>query len=336
MSAGGDDAPDDGALGLYHPESGRLRPDVGAVLRPLQRFLGRHGDEVLEVCVNGDGEVWLEHADGAWKRVRDPAITRGWAWQMAKVIANRSARIFTDRLPLLGCQLPGGHRMQLLLGPNVKTGIAIAIRVKRDIRFTLDKFGAPPADIALLKDAVERGMAVLVSGPTSSGKTHFLDELLTFLPASRRVFSIEDVEELTIPVPNKVQIFLSRTQGDTDLTYNDVIDSALRFRPDLILCGELSVHNAAAIYRLLNTGHDGLLMTVHASSPLEAMEAWRRNWELSTNRDGGALVRYMARAIHYIVQLERRPDGKRAIVGIKRPAELSWEAELLGGRGAAA
>ena len=50
-----------------------------------------------------------------------------------------------------------------------------------------------------------------------------------------------------------------------DLAYADIIDTSTRMRPDLIICGELSVHNAVPMVRLLHTGHDGMMMTRHAN-----------------------------------------------------------------------
>ena len=299
---------------------------IEAYLRPIARFLNGRDDAVMEVCINGPGAAYVERAGGkGWERVPIPDIRQSWAENLARTIANANGRKFTERMPLLSAQLPGGHRIQVLTGHNVKTGIAISIRVKRRWRPSLKDWGLTEEQIEQLREAVIAGKAVLVVGGTSTGKTAFLNALLAFMPLERRALIIEDVEELEVPVDNRVQVFLSRTEAGTDLTYSDVINSALRFRPDVILCGELSVDNAAAIYRLMDTGHDGLMMTIHAGAPLLALEAWRRNWEMATGGNGSPLIAFLANVVELIVQLKRDRDGRRVMTEMVRARDLEWQ-----------
>ncbi len=308
-----------------------VHPALDALMEPLSSYLGTRDRRVIDIMINEPGAVWLQIAGHTgYQREGNRSITLEWARMLCEILANLLGRSFTPDLPILLAPLPGGHRFTALLGQNVQSGMMISIRVQRSKIVPLEQFGrwsaeapmasaaVPPiADpVATLQRAVLDRKNILISGGTCTGKTTFLNAMARWIPASDRVITVEDVNEVQLPqVPNKAQVLVSRTEAGTRITYAHVIDSILRFNPDRIILGELSVHNALPAVRLLNTGHGGFIATIHANSPLDALEAWRRNYELSPDSGGNGgetVVRFLARNLSHIVQinLDTARDGR--------------------------
>ena len=81
----------------------------------------------------------------------------------------------------------------------------------------------------------------MVSGGTSSGKTTFLNTLLSYIPRSKRILAVEDTYELNIGHYDKVNYIISRNEANPTINYPQIIDHLVRSRPDLIVCDEISV-----------------------------------------------------------------------------------------------
>ena len=294
-----------------------INPALAVLLAPLERHVAppreRERQNIIEVSINRPGEVWITHATRGRHAVTDAAITVDWAWTLMRTLAHLRGLRFNDALPVLACQLPGGHRLQAMLGANLPSGIALSVRVNRGVRHSIEEFAATPEIYARIIAAVRAGHPILLSGGTSTGKTSLLRALISYIPTSWRIITVEDVCEIDLPDhPNKVHIELARhSAGDNHVNYNVVLDNILRWAPDVVIPGELAPDNAEAAYRLLNTGHGGFISTVHANSPVDALEAWRRNYAMKTGRAGDDVVRFLARTLSCVVQLVRepQPDG---------------------------
>ena len=60
-------------------------------------------------------------------------------------------------------------------------------------------------------------------------------------------------------------------RGQGEITVRALVRNALRMRPDRIVVGEVRGGEALDMLQAMNTGHDGSLTTVHASSPEDAL-----------------------------------------------------------------
>jgi Flp pilus assembly CpaF family ATPase len=74
---------------------------------------------------------------------------------------------------------------------------------------------------------------------------------------------MEDVWELQSPTANKLSL-KTRAKIGVDMTL--LLKTAMRFRPDRIIVGEVRDGAALALLKAMNTGHDGCMSTLHASS----------------------------------------------------------------------
>lgn len=118
---------------------------------------------------------------------------------------------------------------------------------------TLDRLGMQPAMLKRFREIIQRNSGiVLVTGPTGSGKTTTLYAALAEInTVSRKIFTVEDPIEYTLPGSIQVQV-----NEKIDLTFARVLRSALRHDPDIILVGEMRDAETAQIgIRAAMTGH---------------------------------------------------------------------------------
>ena len=123
--------------------------------------------------------------------------------------------------------------------------------------------GLKEDDHAVLKAAVEQpqGM-ILVTGPTSSGKTTTLYSLVNEKknPAIN-IITVEDPIEYQLPGINQVQV-----NAKAGLTFAATLRSILRQDPDVILVGEIrDLETAEIAFHAAMTGHL-VLSTLHTNS----------------------------------------------------------------------
>ena len=114
--------------------------------------------------------------------------------------------------------------------------------------------------------------AILVTGPTGSGKTTTLYATLNLLNVeSRNIVTVEDPVEYRLANVNQVQ-----TNPKAGLTFANALRSILRQDPDIILVGEIRDRETGVIaIEAALTGHL-VLSTLHtndaASTPLRLIE----------------------------------------------------------------
>lgn len=267
-------------------------------LAPLRPLLAP--DAVTEVVVNRPGEVGVE-ADGQWRWSEVPELTGPWLHTLAVAAAAYTRQDVDAGHPICSTLLPGDERCQIVLPPAVPDGnISLTIRKPSRRRMGLEDFEAAglfaattavhsneinevDAQLTALREAgdwpgffrlaVESRRNILISGATGSGKTTFARGLVELIPMHERLITIEDTRELVVPHRNAVHLLYARDgQGLARTGPRDLLESALRMRPDRILLQELRDGTAFFFLRAVNSGHPGSITTVHADSATMAFE----------------------------------------------------------------
>lgn len=128
---------------------------------------------------------------------------------------------------------------------------------------TLEELGYPPEQLALIKKAIEMPHgAVIISGPTGSGKTTTLAAAMRMIDTDRKIYTIEDPVEKV--VKNTTQIPVN-TEHD-DRGFANMGRSALRMDPDVIVLGEMRDEETARVMaRAAITGHL-IFSTLHTNT----------------------------------------------------------------------
>ncbi len=306
-------------------------------LAPLRPFLS-HPD-TTDLFVNGDGSVWVERRGGGVERPGIPSLTDGWLWQLAQQMARAVHQGISRAEPLLSGTLPCGTRVQVVAPPATKTGFAIAFRRQVTAGFSLADLGRaamfdgamladgddPDAElarlyaagdpIAFLAAAVVRRKTIIVSGGTASGKTTLMNALIREIPADERLVAIEDSAELELRHANAVGLIAARGRlGESGAGVDDLLQAALRLRPDRILLGEIRGPEALTFLRSINTGHPGSMTTIHADSASRALDQLAMlTLQSGVRIERGELRRYIDDLVDIVVQLERTPAGRRVV-----------------------
>jgi type IV secretion system protein VirB11 len=310
-------------------------------LAPLSPWLDR--PDVTDILVNRPGEVWIDGADGS-QRIEAPDVTAVMLQRLAQQIAAASSQGVSREHPLLAANLPDGARVQIVAPPATRKHIALAIRkhVVSDLtladyeasgaftdarRARTDEIDPVDATLSALLDrgemrsffsiAVRAGKNIVISGGTGAGKTTFLNALLKEVPKTDRLIVIEDTPEVVLWHPNAVGLVAVKSQlGESQIGVDELLRASLRMRPDRLLLGEIRGPEAFTFLRAVNTGHPGSLTTVHADSPLGALE----QIAFMTLQAGLTLTRadvidYARDVIDIIVQLSR-VNGKRIVSSV--------------------
>ena len=173
---------------------------------------------------------------------------------------------------------------------------------------------------------------MVVSGGTGSGKTTLLNALSSWIDPAERVVTIEDAAELRLRQPHVVRLESrpASVEGRGAVTIRDLLRNALRMRPDRIVIGEVRGAEALDLLTALNTGHDGVLSTVHANAPEDAL---RRLETLALMAGVGlpheAIREQLARGVELVVHMARADGGRRVVTEV---AEVTRAAAGVGVR----
>ena len=321
-----------------------MNPLLADTLGVLASHYNRPGIE--EVALNRPGEVWIKPNGGAWTVESDERLTESYLLTLCRQLANVSGQVFHPaKKPILYTSLPEGHRFTAVVGSTVRygmgdvRGLAITVRVyDSSRRITFDRYGlrektplpAEPIrhgqqryDESPLEDllaAVQHREAILISGATSTGKTSFLNAMVTHLPEESRILTVEDTREVVLPHANRIHLVVSRTEAAHGVDFMAVVDAAVRLTPDVIICGEIGIGNAPAVFRLMTTGHTNFMATIHAHSPDSALRAFYQNLaQANPGIDAGAAIEIIGSSFGRIVQIDRH-GGQRLVTAIDIPS----------------
>jgi len=182
--------------------------------------------------------------------------------------------------PVLDGRLPDGSRVNATFGSEVTMhGGTFTIRRFREEPLTpvhmADWNTCSPTILALLWMALQHKYtgSLMVSGATASGKTSMLNAIAMFIPPESKVVTIEDTQELKLPMEHWLPAVARAGFGPADSTGKrrgevsmfDLLRAALRQRPDYMVVGEVRGEEAYVMFQGMATGHPAL-GTIHADS----------------------------------------------------------------------
>ncbi|MCX8196092.1 MAG: type II/IV secretion system ATPase subunit [Acidilobaceae archaeon] len=190
-------------------------------------------------------------------------------------LAHMAGKHISVAFPIVDAMLPGGHRLAATFKREVSVGGST---------FTIRKFRERPlsiVDLVANKNLsaeiagylwllMENRLPGIIMGVTGSGKTTMLNAIATLLKPNLKVVTIEDTPELRLTLENWVQLVSRHSYSLTgskvgEVTLYDLVKVSLRYRPDVIIVGEVRGEEAYVLFQAVATGHGGLT-TVHAEN----------------------------------------------------------------------
>ena len=263
----------------------------------IQKFLDMDG--ITEVAVNQGGTIFFERGNG-WESEDAPETN----YKNLKALAD-TLTVFSGlhntldaNNPIASVVLPDGERGQIITAPATEANtISFTLRKPSKSRFTLEDYqnsgrfskikeaeayqkGSIPdymqemkkcqktGDYAsFFKIAAEHYLNVIAVGGTGSGKTTFAKTYADLFPRDRRIITLEDVHELSLPYhKNHLHLFFdSDYQKTGGISPKELIKSAMRMKPDHLFLTELRGDETWNYFEALNTGHSGSITSTHAN-----------------------------------------------------------------------
>ncbi|KAI4451122.1 putative conjugal transfer protein [Eubacterium plexicaudatum ASF492] len=171
-------------------------------------------------------------------------------------------KIVNEANPIVDTRLKDGSRVNIVLSPIALDGSAVTIRkfpeqpMRMQQLIRLEAISEEAADF--LKQLVQAGYNIFISGGTGAGKTTFLNALSEFIPSEERLITIEDSAELQIhSIPNLIRLETrtANMEGVKEITIRDLIRTSLRMRPNRIIVGECRGPETLDMLQAMNTGH---------------------------------------------------------------------------------
>lgn len=289
---------------------------IANLLSPIGDLL--KDPSVSEVMINGPHNIFVERK-GLVYRVPNKFADDESLMASMRAVAQSVGRVIDADNPRLDARLPDGSRIAVVIPPMAKAGVTVAIRKFSEEKLGLKdliNFGSLSPDGARFLDCcMYLGKNTLVSGGTGSGKTTMLNVLGSRMPKTQRLLIIEDSAELQIKAEHVVNFETRKAnpeRGIKEVTIRDLMESALRLRPDRIIVGEVRGPEALDLLNAMGTGHEGSMGTVHANNPIDActrLETLCLMGETKIPPD--AIRKMVGSALQLIVQCSRYHDGGR-------------------------
>ncbi len=280
-------------------------------------------DTITEIMVNGTDEVYVE-IDG--KIIKDDSISFINDTHIIRTIqriVQPLGRTIDAANPMVDARLPDGSRLNAIIPPLSLKGPVLTIRKFSKNLDSIDDWlrtGTLTMEMArFLEACVEAKTNIIISGGTGAGKTTLLNVLSSFISPDERIITIEDAAELRLNQPHVISLEtrLVNYEGEGEVTIRDLVRNSLRMRPDRIIVGEVRGKEAFDMMQAMNTGHEGSITTLHANSPVDALNRLETMILMNEMEIPVSAVRgYIENAIEIIVQIDRMPDGRRKITSI--------------------
>ena len=158
-----------------------------------------------------------------------------------------------------------------------------------------------------LAELIKLKKNILISGSTGSGKTTFLRALLSEISKDEHVIVLEDTHEILSFSPHQTS-FLSQ-ENTAKKSLKDYCAYALRMSPDRLIVGEMRSTEVVPFMLAMNTGHRGLMSTIHANSAVDALSRIALLFSLYAENkeiDFSLITKLVCKNIDYVIHMENR------------------------------
>jgi len=288
------------------------------------------GTGIEEIDVNAWNDVEVQYSSGVTKKLKERFDSPEHAVNVVRRMLHVSGMVLDNASPAVLGHLSKNIRIAVLKAPVVDedVGVAASIRIVNPQSMQKEDFigggTATEPMLDFLAECLRYGVSTCVAGATSSGKTTLAGWLLTTIPDSKRIFTIENgsrelalVRQRDGRVCNSVIHTLTRDSENERqrITQTTLLDMSLRFNPDYVVVGEMRSAEANAAQEAARTGIT-VLTTIHSNS-CEA--TWRRMVSLckrAVDMSDETLMAYVTEAYPLVVFCKQLENKARRVMEI--------------------
>ena len=288
-------------------------------------------DNVDEININSWDDISICYSDGKVQKTNEHFFDPEHALDIIRRLLRHSGMVIDSSSPIASGHLSNSSRITAIKSPIVteEAGVSASIRILHPNKIkadTLVKTGFCSGEmLAFLCACLNKGVSLIASGRTNSGKTTLISAILSSVPNTKRIYVIESgARELELVkrddqgnIKNNVVSTLSRPSDDPKrtITQEDLVESSLRFDPDIIAIGEIrnaeafsSVEASLTGHTVISTVHSGPSESAHTRIALLCQRKYKLGYDLSLNQ--------VRQAFPVIVFSHRCEDGTRRIMNI--------------------
>jgi type IV secretion system protein VirB11 len=255
---------------------------------------------LTEIAVNRPDEVFTK-INGRWQKHAHP-ISFAQCLQFSTALANYNQDHVEDIRPILSATLESGERCQVVIPPACQRD-TVSITIRKPSGFQIrhqsyiengfysrvmgcEKVESRDSELLryfndkniplFIEKCVEYGRTMIFVGETGSGKTTYMKTLTGYIPLHLRIVTIEDNPEIHFHQhENFVHLFYpSEGGGKAIVTPASLLRANFRMNPDRILLTEVRGAEAWDALKIIGSGHEGLITSLHAGSPFEAINGF--------------------------------------------------------------
>ncbi|MGV8147026.1 MAG: ATPase, T2SS/T4P/T4SS family [Alkaliphilus sp.] len=308
----------------------------------LTKYLFR--EDIEEININSWKDIKITYANGEVLPIKESFTSPKHATDVIRRLLHKSGMILDSAVPIVVGHLSEKIRITVLgLGVIDKdVGVSVSIRIVNPQKLKKEDFiknnTASEEMLDFLSLTHRYGESMCLTGATSSGKTTLMSWILSTLPNSKRIYTIENgTREFNLvkknergEVINNVIHTVTRYSDDPkqNITMVKLLETGLTVNPDYICVAEMKSDEAFFAQEAARTGH-GVTTTIHASSCIATyyrmVTLCKQRYDIDERTlynlvtEAFPIVAFCkklednSRHIMEITECEIKPDGKRKI-----------------------
>ena len=295
-------------------------------LSPIMPFL--EDPTNTEILINGHENFQIVH-QGLLTDVPSPFKTEAQLMELIQAIAEPLGRYADESHPILDLRLQDGSRVHAVIPPISLNGPVVTIRKATIGSMTAEQLvelGVCSQEmIDFLQACVTARLNILVAGGTNSGKTTVLSIIANMIQDDERIILLQR-EEILLKKRRllKLETRPANIEGRGEITMRQLVESAVNLRAERIVTQELTGPETLDILQVMNSGHDGCIQGIHATSTFDALVRLEEMVSYANPSLPTLSVRNLiASALDLIVYVERLRSGQRRITKITEVTGLS-------------
>ena len=287
-------------------------------------------DGIEEIDINSWRDIEIQYSDGHTAKLEEHFDSPEHAANVIRRMLQNSGKVLDNASPIITSRLAKNIRISVIKTPvlDEDAGVAASIRIVNPRNLSKADFvqsgTATEEMLDWLSVFLRYGISICVAGATSSGKTTAAGWLLTTIPDSKRIFTIENgsrelelVREENGKVVNSVVHTLTRDSENERQRIDQIalVDICLRFNPDILVVGEMRGAEANAAQEAARVGV-AVLTTIHSNS-CEA--TYRRMVSLckrAVDMSDETLLSYVTEAYPIVVFCKQLENKQRRMMEI--------------------
>ena len=225
------------------------------------------------------------------------ALKNNISWNYSVPFASFSAKIKDDefRITLIHYSTSAHRKSKIFL------------RKLQTIPPRLSLFNENTQVLDLLFGMINEKKNILISGSTGSGKTTFMRALLSEVSPEEHIIVLEDTHEILSFSPCHTSLLSNNENANKSL--KDYCAYALRMSPDRLIVGEMRSNEVVPFMLAMNTGHKGLMSTIHANSGVDALSRIALLFSLYADKieiNYNLITKLACKNIDYVIHMENK------------------------------